>query len=61
MALAPRLASPTAMQNVAEVHETLASTRVCGTGLSRGTGSACQVRPSQRAATGRRPSGGPTA
>ena len=49
------------MQKAAEVQETLARTRVCGAGLSRGTGSACQVRPSQCAATGRRPSGGPTA
>src|SRR6516225_535992 len=52
MALAPRLASPTAMQNRAVAHETAARVRVCGTGIGLGTRSACHTRPFQRAATG---------
>ena len=44
LAPAPRLASPTAMQNLAEVHETPARVRLCGAGIGPGTGSACQVR-----------------
>ena len=58
MALAPRLASPTAMQNRAVTHETAARVRFCGTGVGRGTRSARHVRPFQRAATGRVPAGG---
>jgi len=53
MARAPRLASPTAMQNRAVAHETAARVRVCGTGAGLGTRSACHVRPFQRAAIGR--------
>jgi hypothetical protein len=52
MALAPRLESPTAMQNRAVAHEIAARVRVCGTGAGPGTRSACHVRPFQRAATG---------
>src|SRR5215472_12838178 len=52
MALAPRLASPTAIQNRAVAHETAARVRVCGTGVGLGTRSACHIRPVQRAATG---------
>jgi hypothetical protein len=59
---APRLQSPTAMQNLAEVQQTPLRLRFCGAGLGTSSGSARQVRPSQRAATGRRPyRGGPTA
>jgi hypothetical protein len=61
MALAPRLASPTAMQNRAVTHETAARVRFCGTGVGRGTRSARHARPFQRAVTGRVPAGGPTA
>jgi hypothetical protein len=38
-------------------HETAARVRSCGTGVGRGTRSACQARPFQRAATGRAPAG----
>lgn len=57
MAAAPRLASPTAMQNRAVAHEIAASVRSCGTGSGRGTRSARQASPFQRAATGRAPAG----
>src|SRR5215468_7109038 len=57
MAVAPRLSSPTAMQNRAVAHETAARVRSCGTGVGRGIRSACQARPFQRAATGRAPAG----
>jgi len=60
MAVAPRLASPTAMQNRAVAHDTAARVRLCGTGAGRATRAACQARPFQRAAIGRGP-GGPRA
>src|SRR6185437_2044951 len=57
MAVAPRLASPTAMQNRAVAHETAATVRLCGAGVGRGRCSTCQTWPFQRAATGRVPAG----
>src|SRR5579863_1660888 len=62
MAVAPLLASPTAMQKLTVAHETAARVRFCGAGRGRGIRSGCQERPFQRAATGRFPAGGgPTA